>query len=161
MAREQIRSPVIDGYQYVVRQLGARTGRKIADELFRALLPALIELAASGDDKKGVKLESIIEGLTAASARNAIEIALKALPPARVDALIDTLAGLTDIYSPGSDEFGDSGAPLSRQFDDHFAGRYKAMYQWLVFALKVNFADFFTEAVGEIVTKDSKVVDRA
>jgi hypothetical protein len=57
-----------------------------------------------------------------------------------VDAIIEELADATEITGPG---FGDAGAPLKRHFDEHFAGSYLAMYKWLAFALKANFADFF------------------
>jgi hypothetical protein len=46
----------------------------------------------------------------------------------------------TEIYGEG---FGDAGAPLSRNIDDHFAGRYDAMLEWFMFALEVNFSGFF------------------
>lgn len=41
---------------------------------------------------------------------------------------------------------------LDQVFDDHFAGRYDAMFEWLVFALQVNFADF-TNALPELLQR--------
>ena len=34
-------------------------------------------------------------------------------------------------------------APMARNFDDHFAGRYAAMTRYVLFALKVQLWDFF------------------
>ena len=36
--------------------------------------------------------------------------------------------------------------PLSPIFNSHFKGRVMAMYQWVFFALKTQFSDFFTGA---------------
>lgn len=160
MARLKIKSGDIAGFRYVVTQLPGTEGRRWADELGRAVLPAIIELLDTlpAVDKKEITIKKIVELINVQQAKSAVSTILAALPSHRVDALIDDLSKSTEIYGPG---FGDSGAPMSvdlngRQmndnFNEHFAGRYKAMYQWLGFALKVNFADFFSERVGEIVT---------
>ena len=39
---------------------------------------------------------------------------------------------------------------LDNVFDEHFAGQYIDMVQWLAFAVKVNFADFFDVAVSAV-----------
>ena len=63
-----------------------------------------------------------------------------AVDPDEFDRIVEQLAATTEVWGPG---FGDAGAPLGRNFDEHFASRYVAMLKWLAFALKVNFADFF------------------
>jgi hypothetical protein len=161
MARQKIKSGDIAGYRYVVTQLGAIEGRKWADELGRAVIPAIVEVLSSLPEetkKKKVTIEDVIGAVGIQQARSGLDVILTGLPSARFDTLIGLLSENTDIYGPG---FGDAGAPLARNFDDHFAGRYKAMFQWLAFALKVNFVDFFSERVGEIVTDPQMSTGRA
>ena len=157
MARERIKSHDIDGYQYIVTQLGAVQGKRLATELARAVLPALAQLL--GDSKlelpkdKGEKdalLTRVLESISADQVQGALKLALDALPQARLEAIIGVMSDSTDILGPG---FGEAGAPMNKNFDEHFAGRYRAMTKWLAFALKANFADFFggSEQVGEVV----------
>lgn len=155
--RQKFKSQDIAGYRYVVTQLGADSGRKMADELVRALVPVLADLLkALPKSEQAVSAGNVRDFLDLVDPScipDMVERAFKALPSERLDSIIEQLAETTDVFGEG---YGDAGAPLGRNFDEHFAGRYKAMYQWLFFALKVNFADFFSEKVGELVSVDQR-----
>jgi len=152
MARKKLKSGDISGYRYVVTQLGAIDGKRIADEFMRVLLPVLTELLSGLPAVEISSVQQLVDKMLdyvrPERVRGAIDIILKALPQSRVEEIIEQMAKHTDVLGPG---FGDAGAPLWRNFDEHFAGTYKAMFQWLAFAIKVNFADFFDDAVGEVV----------
>lgn len=147
MARQQVRSPEIDGFRYVVTQLDARTGRRLAFDLASSVLPAMAELMSALPDAKPDK-ETLAKAIGNQGAVSAVQRLVAALPPSRLDEITELMAESTAVHGPG---YGDAGAPLSRQFEDHFAGRYKAMLQWLAFALRVNFADFFGGTGGEVL----------
>jgi hypothetical protein len=95
-------------------------------------------LPALGAALKGRDLAGISKADVAGMALDEIAVALvRSLDG--VDTIIETLAKTTDIYGPG---FGDAGAPMWRNFDEHFAGKYLALSKWFMFALKANFQDF-------------------
>lgn len=144
--RQTVTSHEIRGFKYSVRQLPATVGRRLSLQLARAVLPALTSLldGAPGGSKQSVG-QLIGAQLKPDVLRQAVQTALSALPDAQMDDIIGLLAEHTDVYGPG---FGDAGAPLSSHFAEHFAGRYRAMFEWLWFALKVNFADFFGDSIG-------------
>lgn len=142
--REKIKSHDIDGYTYTVVQLPATVGRKLSVEFARAIVPAVAALVGDKTDGGGVS-GSELQGLMgkkvdAAGLQKALDSLFANLPDTRIDEIMQLLSQHTDIYGP---EYGDQGAPLDKQFDEHFAGRYKAMYRWLLFAVRVNFQDFF------------------
>jgi hypothetical protein len=147
MGRQKVTSQEIDGYRYAVVQLPATTGRKISVELAKALAPALTAMVK--DAKLGqVSVSSLLDKeLSAGDIGDAVEVLFDRLPPRRIDELMTLFAEHSDVFGDG---FGDGGAPLAKNFDEHFAGRYAAMYQWLWFALRVNFADFFGDHGGEV-----------
>jgi hypothetical protein len=132
MARLKIKSEPIDSYVYEVTQLGAVEGKRIYAQVLKMVLPAL------GAALKGRDLSGISKADVAGMALDEIAVALvRSLDG--VDAIIETLAKTTDIYGPG---FGDAGAPMWRNFDEHFAGKYLSLSKWFLFALKANFQDF-------------------
>jgi hypothetical protein len=118
-------------------------------EFARALVPALATIIGELSGKKGLgstDFQSLLDtDLDGDSLRAALDVVLENLSDTRVDEIMELMSQHTDIFGPG---FGDQGAPLDKNFDDHFAGRYKAMYRWLVFAVRANFSDFFGESGG-------------
>jgi hypothetical protein len=145
MGRQKVMSPEIDGYRYAVLPFMATEGRRISLELVRAIGPALAHILGDGPVSKATIADLQV---SPDAIGHAINSAFNHLSLERIDALIARLAEQTDAYGDG---FGDAGAPLDKQFDEHFAARYKAMYQWLMFALRVNFADFFPGGHGGTV----------
>jgi hypothetical protein len=133
MARLKIKSEPIDGFTYEVTQLGAVEGKRIYAQVLKMVLPAL-GAALKGRDLAGIS-KADVAGMALDEIARALVGALDGLDP-----IIDAMMKTTDIYGPG---FGDAGAPMARNFDDHFAGRYAAMTRWVLFALKTQLWDFF------------------
>lgn len=144
MARQKIKSDDIDGFQYEVMQMGAVEGRKVYAQVLKIVLPA-IGAALTGRDMSSIS-KADVAGMALDEVARALAMGLDTIDP-----IITTMARWSDIYGPG---FGDqpdalgrpvapAGAPLTPNFDEHFAGRYAAMTRWLLFALKVQLWDFF------------------
>ena len=131
--RQKLKSDPIDGFVYEVTQLGAMDGKRLYAQVLKIALPAL------GAAFKGQNLSEASQADVASMALDEVATTLAGSLDG-LDPMIETLARTTDITGPG---FGDAGAPLMKNFDDHFAGRYAAMTKWLMFALKVNLLDFF------------------
>lgn len=62
---------------------------------------------------------------------------IERLNPAKQREIINMLAAVTELQK------GDKWPRLDSVFAVHFRGRIKAMYQWLGFAVKAQFEDFF------------------
>ena len=136
--RKKEKSPAIDGFEYEVTQLGAIEGKRLLVTLSKIVLPALgAGIKDAPDDLTKLSLSKL--KLDLGSALSAL---VSSADVAAVDGIVNKLAETTEVYGPG---FGDAGAPLMRNFDDHFAGRYESMVKWLGFALRVNYGGFFPE----------------
>ena len=138
MARQKIKSEPIGGFTYEVTQLGAVEGKKLYVQVAKIVLPAM------GAALKGRDIKSITKDDLAGFAWDEVAKALVTSLDG-IDPIIDSMMRSTDVYGEG---FGPEGAPLARNFDDHFAARPMAMLQWLVFAVKANLADFFDGEMG-------------
>ena len=118
-------SKKIGACEYRVTQLGAVAGRGAFLRLVRALGPMLAGLATAGGK---VDLGEVFGRLE--------------LSEADLTYFCDLFAEKTFVMLP------DGKMPrLDKCFDEHFAGSYLFMVQWLAFAVKVNFADFFGDAL--------------
>ena len=139
MARDKVKSEPIDGFEYEVLQLPATKGEEIGAELVAMVLPMLGALAGEGSGK--VDVQNIGElDIRALGLKAAADVFADKLTAPRLREIRKVMAAHTDIYGEG---FGDAGAPLSKHYDDHFAGRFDAMLEWFLFALEVNFKGFF------------------
>jgi hypothetical protein len=112
---KQTQETTIDGVPYRVTQLGATTGGQIMFRLGRAF-------------------GAVVAGLRVGN------VTLDALDPADFDWLVKTLqpatkVGIVDVAGGGKVNFVD----LPHVFEDHFAGRYPQMLEWLKFSLEVNY----------------------
>lgn len=115
----------IDGYRYSVAQLGSSEGRRILVKLTRLLGPALGRLVGGEGRPSDAVSEAIAEFSAGANE--------------------DDLEDLCRTFGQ-STELDVDGKPMLLNLDMqelHFAGRYGAMFQWLGFCLRVNYADFF------------------
>ncbi len=123
-------SRAIGPCKYIVTPLGASAGLRVLTILLRVFGPALDSVKSFGDVEAAVLLglRSITERLDGAD----LEAVQRALAE-------QTLVEL----SPGKQP------KLSAIFDHHFAGDYLPLFQWLVFALEVNYASFFRELIAK------------
>lgn len=149
MARDKIKSAPIDGFIYEVHQLPATKGEEIGAELVSMVAPMIGALA--GEGKGSIKIESVGDlDLRALGLKAAADVFASQLSSPRLREIRKLMAEHTEIYGEG---FGDAGAPLERNYDEHFAGRYDAMLEWFMFALEVNFSGFFAGLWGRVKTK--------
>jgi hypothetical protein len=123
----------IKGNTYRVKQLGAKEGRRVLARLLQILGGGVAGLAEAfaGDGGK-------------VSAFKGVQAIADQMTPEQMDFFCDTFAKLTQVTLQ------DGKTPLlSDVFDEHFAGNYWEMTEWLLFALEVNFGNFL-DASGTI-----------
>jgi hypothetical protein len=126
---------------YRVSQLGAKRGRKALVRLVKAAGPVLGAAAAHAGDLGEIKgLGDIKVELIG----RAISEFTNQLSEADVDHFCDLFAPLTLVKVPDTD---DDWVPLDKSFDQHFAGRYGQMLEWLWTCIRFNFLGF-TSALG-------------
>ena len=116
--------------QYTITQLGAVEGRKLYKKLITALGPVLRD-AFSGN-KAGGDAETLALGLVLRG--------IEDLPLELFEELCDKFADACLVKVHGSTV----AIALSTEsvFDDHFAGDYGSMTNWLMACLKLNFESF-------------------
>lgn len=139
MGRKQERSGPIGGFSYSVRQLSATEGLSILTALTKLLLPSIGELT-KGIGGSSVDLKNLMAAEVGADVLSGAASHLaRDLNSNTVQQIVSAFRDSTEIYGPG---FGDAGAPMDVHFDEHFAGRYGEMIEWLTFALKLNYGNF-------------------
>jgi hypothetical protein len=123
----------ISGTKYTVTPLETSTGLKMLTRLLRILGPSVKDIRSFGDLK--------------AMALVAFGSLAERLEDADVEAIVQTLAASTKVGNDPKKQ-----PALSTIFELHFSGDYLPLFQWLAFALEVNFGTFFRELVakGEI-----------
>ena len=122
----KVEEATIDGVRYQVQQVGAALGAEIMFRLARSF-------------------GAIIAGL------NVGTLSVESLSPADFNWLLKQLVsgtkvGIVDEKGDGRERMAD----LSFVFDDHFAGRYPQMLEWMKFALEVNFGPL-AGALGSLI----------
>jgi hypothetical protein len=117
----------IGRFEYEVKQLGAIAGRDLLVRLAKTLGPAL-----------GMVLNG---KASLAHAGAALAVAAEHLDPAELEHFCDVLGRSSSVYVQ---EGGKSVVKtLDLGFQElHFAGEYAEMFEWLGFALEVNFGNF-------------------
>ncbi len=123
----------ISGTKYTVTPLATSAGLKMLTLLLRVLGPSVKDIKSFGDMKTAV-----LAGIGSLAER---------LEDVDVQTIVHTLAGSTKVGTDPNKQ-----PLLSAVFELHFAGDYLPLFQWLAFALEVNFGSFFRELVakGEI-----------
>lgn len=120
----------IGSAQYTITQLGAVEGRQLYKKLVTALGPLLREtfsgLKADGD------AETLVIGLVLRG--------LEDMPLPLFEELCESFSATTLFKTPQMT----MALPLNTQglFDEHFAGDYGGMTNWLMSCLKLNFQSF-------------------
>lgn len=139
----------IDGHTYTVFKLdplvasdllvdlGGILGPTIAslglDAVAKDTKAALSAALAGTGDSDNPLLDKVGPGL-----ERAVLAFFQRYSKAQQRELINTLMRVTHIGT------GEKSAPLERVFSAHFRGRIGPMYQWLGFALQVQYKDFFS-----------------
>ena len=113
----------IDEHCYTVSQLPASRGLEMFGKLAGLLGPAALEALA-----KGASLDKDLKTLAPAAV-----MLFARLQPGDLTAIAKELLGPATVDN----------APLEKQFEVHFQGRILHLFKVLVFAIEVNFGDFF------------------
>lgn len=130
----------IDGIGYRMDTLGAVKGSAVA----LRLLPAFVAGAAQALSmlKPGKSLDKL-DWSDLAGAAGGVGAVFEKLSEADLKFVIDTMAAktLVGVTTEQEKKVGEDTVrwfPLSAIFDEHFAGRYEAMGQWLIWGIRVN-----------------------
>lgn len=118
------------GKTFRVTQLGALQGRKVFLRLIKILGPVLS--AAQGAENP----EQATSALLGTIGDHVSE---------------DDFEFLCDVFAASTEVLGDTpgkAVDLKDVFDVVFIGNYKAMLEWLAFAVKLNYESFFTDSAG-------------
>jgi hypothetical protein len=115
----------IDGVQYRIRQMGAVTGGQVMFRLGRAFAMLAAGLANGTMD---------LQSLSASD----FDWLIKTL-------ILTTEVGIIDVNGTGDRKW----HKLEHDYDEHFAGRYQQMIQWLKGALEINFGPL-QDALGSL-----------
>jgi hypothetical protein len=127
----------IGDHTYRVTQFGAKQGR--------AMLVRLVKLGGPGVGSfvGGVGRGDAMESALALGVGDALHDLAGRLNEAEIASMMDEFAKFTVLVQSADVEL-----RLSDILDDHFAGAYDEMLQWVRFALEVNFASFFVGTKG-------------
>lgn len=120
---------------YRVGLIKPKIGRKVMMRMVGFIGPALVAGKKSLSEGRGD-----ISMIGAA-----LEAFQKSAKDEDVDFIEDAMASVTKIVNVATMTNGstqETTTDLVTVFDDHFAGNYGEMFEWLLFALEVNFAGF-------------------
>jgi hypothetical protein len=124
-------SKVIGGLEYKITQLGVDAGLDVGMTLVRALGPALLAMMS------GNSLATVDKG--------ALSDAIGRIESSELKKVCRAFAEKTFVILPETKQM----PRLDNVWDTHFAGRYRALIDWLVACVAVNFPDFvFSSADG-------------
>lgn len=121
----------VGGYQYKITQFGAKKGQSLLLVCAKIIGGSVGEVAAtnSGDVALGKALQRIFDGLSEAT-------------------FAKTCEDFAEVCYFSED--GEKWIKLSSQYNDHFAGRYKELLQWLEGCFQANFGSFLEELKGAV-----------
>ncbi len=131
MSQLESQTKAIAGRQFEVFKLPPLDANDVLIEIVEVVGPALGKLA---DASTKAKKTSILDlELDEIEVGDAIEFVAKSLTKERLRSLIGTMSKVSHC----------DGKRLADVFDIVFRGDLAAMYQWLFFAIEVNFGNFF------------------
>jgi hypothetical protein len=135
MAQTDYQEKTIGGVLFRVSMLDPFTAGDMANDLGRVLSPLLGSAMGLKD------LQSIMNSEATPEQMSAIQTGLQAFfagfNKQQQREFMKTLASVTVV------KVGNGMLPLDSIFETQFQGKIKDMYEWLVFALKVQFSDLF------------------
>lgn len=127
----ETRSITIKNTPFTITQLGAMTGRKVLLRAVRLIAPVV----RSGANRENV--EAVIEAV------------LSNIEEADFDFMCDAFSGATSMKKMTTAKM-PMLVDVPFNFDEHFAGNYTAMFEWLTAHIKLNFESFLVE-IGEMM----------
>ena len=147
MAQTDAETKIIQGHTYKVLPLDPLIASDLAWDVLNTLSPILGALGGQALTEKGDVIEKLFEGADDDSTPNgfgpAFERALvglfKNFTKETQRQMIATLLKVSFLCE------GEKEARLDSVYSVHFRGHLSAQYQWLAFAMKVQFGDFFSE----------------
>lgn len=148
MSQLQSQTKAIAGRQFEVFKLPPLDANDVLIEIVEVVGPALGKLA---DASTKAKKTSILDlELDEIEVGDAIEFIARSLTKERLRSLIGTMSTVTHC----------DGKRLTEVFDIVFRGDLAAMYQWLFFAIEVNFGNFF-DFLRSAIGRGREVVSQA
>jgi len=138
MAQIDSQSTEIGGVTYTVYPIDPMVANDILIEIGHVIGPSIGALAAAESDDDDADPDLV---------NQAIGGLFQRITKPTMRSIIDTLAKATEVRTDATTE---KAPRLSSILAVHFRGQLGAMYQWLWFALKVQFGDFFALAVPAI-----------
>jgi hypothetical protein len=161
MSQADFEVKTIDGHLYKVYKMDPFEATDLLADIGQILAPSLGALGGFLAKETGDALSKVFEGFEADEDTNidhAIERAVvgffKQFDKAKQREFIAALSKVTVVQVAEGKE-----PNLKDVFSSHFRGRIKSLYQWLGFALKVQFSDFFQGAgldIGQLVRRAVK-----
>lgn len=129
------RTTSIAGCNYTVTQLAPLQALDLLTDLFKLIGPGLGPILENGSTIAQL-LDSDLESLKTDFLAKAIDGLTKSADKALIRSIIAQLSGVSSVPS----------GKLPTVFDAHFAQHgLGAMFQWVAFAIKAQFDDFFGE----------------
>ena len=138
----------IDGYKYKVFMMDPLDAGDMIADIGKVFGPSLGALA-SGDSNTGL-LDADGDSLG-----KAISSFFDKVTKEKQREILSAMSKLSYVIMPDGSE-----PKLSSVFNAHFRGRVSSMYKWCFFAMKVQFADFFSGLETAISQLQSRVPDR-
>lgn len=145
---QDVKEKKIGEHTYRVRYLPPSKVLKIFSSLFKMLAPAFGKLV-DGSLKDGANVSDVLNReIKNISIGAAVEALVERWDDANVEALIRDLA----IYSEVSTD-GQRWPSVKDVYEVHFTGRPKELFEWVYFALEMQFKDFFPASGGSVLEK--------
>lgn len=152
----------IDGHTYKVLYLDPLTASDLLQDIIKILAPAIGavggKMLSAEDTKKA--LGSLLDGKQPdqgsdfeASLDKAIVGLIDRVSKDKFREMVEQLAKVTSVRQ------GEAWPELSSILTVHFRGRLKSLYKWFGFALKVQFADFFS-SIGPAIARVARLADQ-
>ena len=127
----------INSTGYKVTKLPYKASKRVLLRLYKALGPALGQgLADALAGPSG--LRSVLGAEIGPALGAAVRTLAETLAEEDFDFIVEALAEYTEI-SKSTDKW----VPLKNEMEFHFSGNMPELFQWLAFALRVNFGGFF------------------
>ena len=150
MSQTDTKSITIDGVRFTVHMLDPWVANEILHMLGNLVGPSLGQLVGAVASKSGDQSisQQLAEGKSWAEKKidpeflsAGISGLFQRLDPTQTRLIMEQLAAVTTVGEKGR---------LSETFAAVFQGKIGAMYRWAAFAIKVNFADFFSSIPAAI-----------
>ena len=143
MAQADVKTAEIGGETYKVYMLDPFVASDLLADLVAIIAPAAAALKGGAD---GEELDGLLgeAGTGSDGFERAATLFFAKFTKEKQREIIKTLSKVTVIVK------GDAEPKLDEIFSVHFRGRLALMYQWLGFALKSQFSDFFVELLPAI-----------